>query len=274
MKNNCHLCNALNSEADFVFELNQKPEKETNFEIPAENYNRKIYKCKICKVYYNSHDMLPEDLYESSYNEATYKKKILDTYNRIMALDNEKSDNKNRVKRIIQFLKDKSMNPSELAALDIGSGLCVFLGELKKYVKYTACIDPDPISANHALENVNVNHAYAGVLKNFKNENKFNLISFNKVLEHVAKPIDMLSDAKKHLNINGYIYVELPDGENALKNGDLIDREEFYIEHLTIFNKESIKFLAEKAGLQCGEIHTIHEPSDKYTLYTFMQFIK
>ena len=60
----------------------------------------------------------------------------------------------------------------------------------------TACIDPDPISANHALENVNVNHAYAGVLKNFKNDNKFNLISFNKVLEHVAKPIDMLSDAK------------------------------------------------------------------------------
>ena len=83
----------LKLEVDFVFELNQKPEKETNFEIPAENYNRKIYKCKICKVYYNSHDMLPEDLYESSYNEATYKKNT-DTYNRIMALDNEKSDNK------------------------------------------------------------------------------------------------------------------------------------------------------------------------------------
>ena len=82
----------------------------------------------------------------------------------------------------------------------------------------------------------------------------------------------MLSDAK-HLNINGYIYVELPDGENALKNVNLIDREEFYIEHLTIFNKESIKFLEKK--LVCNVVKsTHHEPSDKYTLYTFMQLIK
>ena len=49
MKNNCHLCNALNSEADFVFELNQKPEKETNFEIPLKTITGKFTNVKYVK---------------------------------------------------------------------------------------------------------------------------------------------------------------------------------------------------------------------------------
>ena len=76
--------------------------------------------------------------------------------------------------------------------------------------------------------------------------------------------------AKKLLNNRGVIYLELPDGDTALKYGDIINREEFYIEHHTVFNENSARLLAQKAGLKVLEIKSVHEPSDKYTLYAFL----
>ena len=267
----CLLCNTSDSKIEFIYKLHKKPDNETEFGIPDDKYKRSVYKCNSCGVYFNWHDILPSNLYESNYNQATYQKKILKTYSRIMALNPDKSDNKHRVQRIIQFLILQDININKASVLDVGSGLCVFLGELKKYGVYSVCIDPDPLSARHALENVCVDEAHAGTLNDFHNTNRFNLITFNKVLEHVEEPISLLLKAKEFLDKNGCIYVELPDGDSALKNGNIIDREEFYIEHFTIYNELSIQYLAEQAGLTCTNIHSIHEPSDKYTIYAFMK---
>ena len=267
----CLLCKKYDNRNKFIYKVEIKPDKETDFNIPESEYVRYVYKCVSCGVYYNIQNILPDDLYESNYNAATYKNKLLKTYSRIMALGEEKSDNKHRVKRIINFLKSKKLNIEKSSVLDIGSGLCVFLGEFKKHGIYSACIDPDPLSVEHALNHVGVNEAYAGKLENFKSNKLFDLITFNKVLEHVIDPIPLLSKARKFLNENGYIYVELPDGENALQNGNVMNREEFYIEHFTVYNDKSIKYLANMAGLTCTGLRSIHEPSDKYTIYAFMK---
>lgn len=267
-KKNCLLCGS--SETRLVGTIKTKPEKETEFGIPLGKYTRNVFKCQTCKVYLNQHNMLPDSLYKANYNKATYSKKFYDTYKRIMALPYDQSDNKHRVKRILQFIKEQGLDPGNVRVLDVGSGLCVFLGELKKHGYHCVCIDPDTISIQHALEHVEVEESHIGTLYDFQSAIPFDLIAFNKVLEHVRNPIAFLTIAKQFLSDQGKIYVELPDGDNALHNGNVVDQEEFYIEHFTIFNEASIKFLAEQAGLQCLEARNIHEPSGKYTVYAFM----
>mgnify|MGYP001976614780 CR=1 FL=1 len=80
-----------------------------------------------------------------------------------------------------------------------------------------------------------------------------------------------LLKAKSLLSTDGIIYIELPDGKNASENGGFIDREEFYLEHYTIFSKDSLDYLVRKIGFGLDEFSSIHEPSDKYTLFAFLK---
>ena len=48
-------------------------------------------------------------------------------------------------------------------------------------------------------------------LSKFKFKKKFDLISFNKVLEHLKNPIMLLKSSKRFLNKNGIVYIEVPD---------------------------------------------------------------
>jgi predicted TPR repeat methyltransferase len=96
---------------------------------------------------------------------------------------------------------------------------------------------------------------------------KFDLISFNKVLEHIQNPIEMLSVAIELLNQGGLIYIEVPDGDSAF----LADpsHEEFFIEHHHAFSLSSLALMVERSGLKCLEIKRIVDPSGKFTLYCF-----
>ena len=269
--NNCYLCGLNISESKFIQEITRKPKNETDFGIDYGIYFRRIYQCRICNVYCNIHNMLPENLYQSSYNLSTYKSEIFNNYNKIMTMDPSKSDNKQRVKRVLNFLKKNQIIPSQASVLDVGSGLCVFLGEMRKHIMYRACIDPDIASVNHATKNVMVDEAFHGTLFEFKSNRKFNLITFNKVLEHVDNPVEILKKSKDYLKPNGFVYIELPDGDNALKSEGIINREEFFIDHKIIFTKQSFQFLAKKAGFSLVNLHNIHEPSDKFTIYGFLK---
>jgi SAM-dependent methyltransferase len=266
--NSCQLCGSSNLVLLQI--IDEKPERETDFGIPPEKYRRSIYRCVECSVYNNFNNFDLTGLYSHSYNNATYKNDILNKYNQIMGFPYEKSDNRQRVSRIVQYFKKNGRVMTGLKVLDIGSGLCVFLGELLKHGIEAHCVDPDFISVEHALNNVHVKSAIKGGFENYPMDQKFDLISFNKVLEHVLNPIDLLLKAKSLLDHNGFIYIELPDGENASGNGGYLDREEFYIEHYTAFDKESVQLLIEKAGLNCQNVNEIHEPSDKYTLNLFL----
>ena len=187
-----------------------------------------------------------------------------------MSLTYLDSDNKQRVARIIDYLKLNGKKIRSLKTLDIGSGLCVFLGEMMKYGIEAYCVDPDPEATKHATENVKVTSAFNGYIEDFSTNEKFDLISFNKVLEHVKDPIKTLSLIKPFLATNGQVYIEVPDGKTAIENGDVINREEFFIDHCVIFNENSVRYLAEHAGFFCKNLTSIHEPSGKYTTFAFL----
>ena len=89
------------------------------------------------------------------------------------------------------------------------------------------------------------------------------LVSFNKVLEHVEAPLPLLSHAAGLLTEDGACYLELPDVAAAEEGPG---REEFFIEHHHVFSPASLALLAERAGFSLAALERLREPSGKFTL--------
>lgn len=264
----CYLCDA--DSCKLVSTITEKPQREIELGIRVEDYLRKIYSCNKCGVFFNLFSYDLDELYKGTYNKATYRNRILDNYLRIREIPKEQSINKQRVKRVLRFAREHGFKFSETNVLDVGSGLCVFLGELKDYGFKCHCIDPDPFSIEHARKNVKVDSAFCGTLNEFSSDIPFDIISFNKVIEHVKNPVAVLMKSKALLSDKGFVYIELPDATSAMQAGTVQERQEFFIEHYTIFTTKSLEYLVSKAGFGCVEMKAIREPADKYTLYAFL----
>lgn len=237
--------------------------------INIEEYSRSLSQCLDCGHIYSIHNYDLNDLYNHMYVDSVYGTELISTFNKIISLPKEKSDNFKRVKRVINFMSHKDNRP--LRVLDVGSGLCVFLYEVMKKTNWDCyALDPDERQAKHA-QDLGINSIHCD-FNNFKNEKSFDLITFNKVLEHLKNPEDFLEKAKQLLSHDGIIYVEVPDGEEALK--DSPEREEFFIDHHHAFSFRSLGVLLEKSGFSCLEISRIREPSGKYTLTCFAKLNK
>jgi SAM-dependent methyltransferase len=128
-------------------------------------------------------------------------------------------------------------------------------------------LDPDPRAVEHAQLHVGVK-AICGDFMTVWDLGLYDLITFNKVLEHVPDPVGMLSKSREHLREGGLVYVEVPDGELAMVEGP--EREEFFIEHRCAFSMTSLSLLARQAGFATQLIERVREPSSKYTLYVLL----
>jgi len=102
---------------------------------------------------------------------------------------------------------------------------------------------------------------------------KFDLITLNKVIEHVTNPTLFLKNYLKYLKKDGFIYIEVPDID-AKEDPLGYEREEFFIEHHHVFSKLSLILMLSKLKLNILQIKKIREPSSKYTLFCFAQKTK
>ena len=132
--------------------------------------------------------------------------------------------------------------------LDVGSGLAVFPARMKEAGWTCTALDPDPRAVEHARTVVGVEAVRADFME-ADDLGRFDLVTLNKVLEHVPDPAAMLGRTREFLAEGGVVYVELPDGEAAAADPDGPDREEFFIEHLHVFSMSSMSLLADRAGL-------------------------
>lgn|GEM_PF-152775 len=261
----CPLCGREDTKVLSV--VTRRPSVEVDYQIPASEYLRQVRQCAGCGVYFNQHNLIPDDFYGAAYNASSYAGKFAERYARVRALPFEDSDNKHRAARLNQelILCGKGRGGR---VLDVGMGLCVFLAEMLEHGHQCFGIDPDAVSVANAMEKVGVAGAHCGTLDTFNGEGgPFDLITFNKVLEHVADPVDALRRAVDFLSPDGFIYVELPDGDLALKHGSTTSRAEFNVEHLSIYNQKSILALGSKAGLKNLRVHSMVEPSGKCSVY-------
>lgn len=257
-----------------VFTYHEPPPGEIRFKFSSSSpYYREILRCNHCSHFLSVHNMDMSELYRRDYVSSTYGDDgIKKAFEQIISLPPHQSDNAGRVKRIIELAtkhfslsKNGHFRPK---VLDVGSGLCVFLHRLKAKTDWPCtALDPDPRAAQHARDVVGVG-AICGNFIEIDTLGRYDIITFNKVLEHVEDPVSMLAKSATSLNKNGFIYLELPDGEAASKEGP--EREEFFIDHHHIFSRRSAEILGNLSGFTLRHIEQIREPSTKYTFVAFL----
>jgi SAM-dependent methyltransferase len=255
-----------------LYHYTESPPKEIKFKLPQNtSYSRDILKCTLCNHFVSLHSMDINSMYSENYVSSNYKDidGIKNTFQKIINLPEEKSDNSGRINFVHNFAKNYyQSNINQRKVLDIGSGLCVFLYKMKELGWECTALDPDERSAEHARKTVGVNSIHGDFLE-LEKLDEYDLITMNKVLEHVLYPVDMLSKAKKFLKKNGIIYLELPDGEFAETEGQ--DREEFTIDHPHNFSITSTAMLIQRAGFQLLKLERLQEPSTKFTIRAFIK---
>ena len=116
---------------DKVATYTQPPEGEVRFNERLSEYFREVYRCKFCGHFREKTELNIHDIYDSQYADSTYGNDLQKTFERIVNLPPELSDNFARVeyvKKIADQLLTSKRTPS---ILDVGSGLCVFLNLIK-----------------------------------------------------------------------------------------------------------------------------------------------
>ena len=240
------ICYCGGWERAHIHKFNKPPEGEINLNI--KNYSRTLSKCKSCNHFYSEHEYNLEDLYLNEYVDKTYGTKLISTFERISKLPPDLSDNFWRVEKIKEFFKNINTVNN---VLDVGSGLCVFLHALKRKTNWNCvALDPDPRQADHA-RNLGF-EAFENDFLTFASPVKFDLITMNKVIEHIQDPLSFLKVASTLLTDKGYIYVEVPDGEEVIKESAC--REEFFIDHFHAFSFASLLNIITLANFKCLEI--------------------
>lgn len=265
----CRVCGGR--EADLLAVVDRPPAGEKDYGVPPGEYRRSLWRCRGCQVYLNRQEIVPHAFYTGGYNQAIYAGRLLEAFRRVRALPEGESDNRARVRRVAAFLAAVRGGVAGARVLDVGSGLCVFLAELKEQGCEGHCVDPDPAAVRHALEHAGVDGAHAGTLDTYEPAGRFDLVTFNKVLEHVAEPVRLLRQARALLAPGGAVYVELPDADLAQRFGALTERQELFAEHYTAWNRPSVERLAREAGCAPVALESLREPSGKCTIYAFLK---
>lgn len=247
---------------------------EQSIGVSAYGYQRRWIECGTCGAATN---VLPQSsadklsVLRSAYYEVDFaNSNIGEKYSRVMALPAAQSDNAGRVARIIDFARKWVLPDAAPRVLDIGAGTGVFLSRL---IDQTGgdwpCVglEPDPQAAAHLrqLGKFTVVEAMYQGQSDLKN---FELITLNKVLEHISDPVPFLQMVIGSMRrTDSLLYIEVPDklttslrppSDNIL--GAL---------HCHLYDPVSIGYLARAAGIEIVRIDRIREPSGKLTVYAF-----
>lgn len=251
-----------------AFQYDAPPAGETAFECAEGAYRRAYSRCGLCGHWFSENEMDLGSLYGGAYVDNTYGDRMRQTFERILALPPERSDNAGRVATLVDFAVRHFPVGTAPRLLDVGSGLGVFPCRMKEAGWRCTALDPDERAARHAREVIGIEAVTGDFMKiDLSSIGPFDVVTFNKVLEHVEDPVAMLARSRQLLVPAGFVYFEVPDGEGASVEGP--GREEFFIEHHHVFSTASAALLAGRAGFNPLLTQRLREPSGKFTLRVF-----
>lgn len=258
------------TQSRLVFSYDAPPSGEIGFRRPpGEPYHREVWQFARSNHFVSRHVMTVQTDYSGDYVNATYGNDagLRAAFERVIALSPERSDNAGRIARIRSFAASQFGAGKNVRLLDIGAGLGVFPYAVKQAGWHCTAIDPDERAVAHMRACVGVD-AILGDFMTIDGLGLFEIVTYNKVLEHVRDPVAMLARARQFVMPGGFVYLELPDGEAAADAGE--GREEFFVEHLHVFSFVSIVMLADQAGFRPIAVERLQEPSTKFTLRAFL----
>lgn len=262
-------CSGRHLAEAFVYDA--PPLGEVRFDLPTAHYARAYDRCGLCGHWFGRHVIDLAALYERGYVDATYggAAGMRARLEHVLALPPERSDNAGRVARLTAFAHVR-FGPATAARrlLDVGAGIGVFPAAMKAGGWTVIAVEPDQRTAAHLRDAVGIT-AHAVPIEELASMQikPVDVITFNKVLEHVEDPVTMLASARPLLGADGFVYVEVPDADEAAPHGP--GREEFFIEHHHVFSAASMAMMGERAGLVTLAVERLREPSGKFTLRAF-----
>lgn len=239
--------------------------------IPAEGYMRVWRRCQSCAALMNVQRPEDENRLEhltASYYEVDLGSGIKAKYDKVMALPAGQSDNAGRVGRVLDAC-ERHLPAGSLTVLDVGAGTGVFLSRFLKKAEGRwrgIAIEPDPMAAEH-LRSLERFQVVEGKLDEVTDLPPVNLITFNKVIEHIPFPLPVLKAAMTRMRPDGLIYVEVPDALTADRRPP--DDNILGALHKHLYEPESLARLLRLAGFVPLEIARIVEPSGKLTVFGF-----
>lgn len=279
----CYLCDSNLGKA--LLTIPSPDRFEQHLGIEGENFQRSWVSCPNCgaainvqtQKAFNTLQGLSKNYYEVDFKSSTIK----DKYELVMNLPPEGSDNAGRVRRIISFLNTlapfqnsrSATSSSTFNAVDIGAGTGVFLSLFLKLVQAdtkpwkATGYEPDPIAAAH-LREIDLFSVEETIFTGSDCDPEADLITLNKVVEHIPQPQELLKSVRKKLRIgSGVFYMEVPDKETSNQRPPTDNILGSLHHHL--YNINSLHHLLESCDftvMQCGRVF---EPSGKISVYAF-----
>ena len=219
-----------------------------------------------------------DNLYESEWVDATYGgiEGMAKRFDQVMALPPHKSDNAQRVHRVTRFAASRSSpdtttptSPKGGRLLDVGAGIGVFPAAMRDAGWDVVAVEPDPRTVQMLTDRLGIKTEARDFLTLRRHDlGTFDAVTFNKVLEHVEDPVELLSHAREFLEPGGFCYVEVPD---TLAADEGPDRGEFNVAHHHVFSPASLVLLVERSGFNIRHVERLHEPSGKFSVYAFLE---
>lgn len=188
--------------------------------------NFSLYRCILCDLEFFESDEDMISYYDDIYLEGRYFTDILNWAQK-------------------KFFEEK-ITYKRLLEIGIGNG--VFLNKAKEKGYEVYGIDLVQENIKFAKEKFGLENIFCTSLNEFKKETnlKFDIIVFFDVLEHIKEPITFIQDIKELLKERGIIILSVPNRERFI---DTLEKD-FPPNHLTRWNRTSLKFLLENEGFE------------------------
>jgi 2-polyprenyl-3-methyl-5-hydroxy-6-metoxy-1,4-benzoquinol methylase len=145
-----------------------------------------------------------------------------------------------------RFDSMKALLPNK-KLLDFGCGAGGFLNKARQFTSSAAGIELELRVKKYWHDQITIHPNIESA------EGEYDLITAFHVVEHLSDPVAILKALAEKLSKNGRMVVEVPSSEDALLT--LYDSSHFqhftyWSQHLFLFNAETLRQLAKKAGLQ------------------------
>ncbi len=265
---NCSLCN----KEDITKHINiTKPDRFERF-LKIKKPNRTWVVCNFCntaKNFQKKKNLIKLNKISKNYYDIDIgKDNLIKKFQRVVSLKD--SDNKGRCNRIRKFLNDQKLLKKKINLLDIGTGLGVFPYEIKKdflrnKIQKIDVVETDPLAIKHLKKVLNKD-----VVDLKKCKKDYDLITLNKVLEHIIDPIKFLRFIDKKIMKEGsIIYIEVPCVSN-LTHKKKTDNSLGFLHH-NLYSKKSLFLIAKLFDYEVLGHERINESSGKITQYVFLK---
>lgn len=154
---------------------------------------------------------------------------------------------------ITRFNRIQPLLAPGMSVLDVGAGGGFFPYVVKQNGFTVTGLEPNTGYARYAREEFQLDITTGFIQDNAFEENSFDIITLNHVLEHLEDPYAALSRLYSWLRPGGYLNVEVPNIEATYH----APRKKFHLAHLYSFNPDNLQLLGGKAGFTVSDLKIV-----------------